>query len=197
MPNKIDLLNREVALETQSRFDEGIAFPAMDNTFTAFDEGWEITDKLADILKLTAEERTKAQETIDSFVSTFETLVAQNSAPAPDLSGPEGKTISYRVRPFRTSGHAALEALHHKLRLVVKPEKGEELFKYIRWRPHLGAFGANEVEISFPPPGDSKDSAKVWFTRRNSMTGKTISSYECTEEQLLKDQGFKRSMFPD
>jgi hypothetical protein len=187
-------LGREIAIEKQSMFDEGISFPPMNDTFTAFERGWEISDRLADVLDIDSGERVETQKIINVFRSAIEGLVAENSERLPNPPEAERGSKTYRVRPFMTRGHAELEALRDKLKAALGDERGVELFKYVRWRPHMGAFGANEVEIKFYQDSGS-GKGRVWFTRRKSMTGESISSYASDEEQLLNQEGFSRSIF--
>lgn len=182
-------IQREAAIGIQAGFDQGMSFPKVDNTFTAFEHGWRISDRLADTLALSGDERKIAQDAIDASRISFEELVKKNTEfHQKDDSRPDVASM-VRIRPFMREGHAALENLHHRLQAQLPPNVADELFKYFRWRPFLGAFGANEVEVTVHQDGS------IGYIRRNSMTGASISSASHGSPDALRDSGFDPALF--
>jgi hypothetical protein len=92
-------------------------------------------------------------------------------------------------------GHAELEVLDQSLKDNLPTAKADALFRYVRWRPHLGAYGANDVLIVFRKDPDSGAFVSAKLTRRNSMTGRVISGCDCGIEQMAEMEGFTPDMF--
>jgi hypothetical protein len=188
----LDRMAQLVAMQRQSLFDQGVLYPDVDNTFTSFNDCWQISDTLAKRLNLSEEQRESAQKSITRFGKRLEDLVHQNTErTSSSTSGAAGEN-SYRIRPFIKEGHAELASLDHELKQILPLAVAEELFKYVRWRPVLGAYGANEVELSFC---SGSQNGACHLTRRNSMTGDIISSCEYSEKELREYDGFKKSIF--
>ncbi len=190
-----ELIDAKKKLETQARFDQGIAYPAIDNTVPALDADWKITDPLARSLGLSSKERKAAQEVIDATRNRLKSLVKQHAEYAPELSDGSSGISAFRVKPFMRLGHAELEVLDRSLKDNLPTAKADALFRYVRWRPHLGAYGANDVLIVFRKDPDSGAFASAKLTRRNSMTGRVISDCDCGIEQMAAMEGFTPGMF--
>lgn len=175
--------------------DQGIAYPAIDNTVPALDADWRITDHLARSLGLSSKERKAAQEVIDATRDRLKGLVKQHAEDAPELSDGSSGVSAFRVKPFMRLGHAELEVLDRSLKDNLPTAKADALFRYVRWRPHLGAYGANDVLIVFRKDSDSGAFVSAKLTRRNSMTGRVISGCDCGIEQMAAMEGFTPDMF--
>ena len=189
-----ELVDVKKKLENQARFDQGIAYPAIDNTFLALDANWKVTDHLARSLGLSSSERKAAQSVIDGSRDRLKRLVMQNAEYALELSDGSRGISAFRVKPFMRLGHAELEVLDRSLKDNLPTAKADALFRYVRWRPHLGAYGANDVLIVFRKDPDSGAFASAKLTRRNSMTGRVISVCDCGIEQMAEMEGFTPDM---
>jgi hypothetical protein len=129
VPSLSELIDAKKKLEIQARFDQGIAYPAIDNTVPALDADWRITDRLARSLGLSSNERKAAQAVIDATRDRLRGLVKQHAEYAPELSdGPSGVS-AFRVKPFMRLGHAELEVLDRSLKDNLPTAKADALFR--------------------------------------------------------------------